>query len=61
MWDKLTFETTRRRDGKWTTRCPQLATVQATHADRNEAISRCIRAAFDRAAEIDAERRFGDL
>jgi len=57
MWDQLTFETTRRRDGKWQCRCPQLATVQTVHTDRAEAISRCVREAFARAAEVDADRR----
>ena len=57
--DRLTYETSRQRDGKWVCRCPQLPTVRAVHTDRAEAISRCVREAFTRAAEIAEERRFG--
>jgi hypothetical protein len=61
MWDRLTFETSKLRSGKWQCRCPQLSSVQTVHADRSEAIARCVREAFARAAEIDADRAFGAL
>ena len=57
--DQLTYETRRRRDGRWECRCPQLPTARAIHTNRAEAIARCVHAAFTRAREIDCDRRFG--
>lgn len=59
MLDRFTYDTRKLRNGSWECRCPQLPTVRAVHADRAEAISRCVREAFVRAAEIDEARRFG--
>jgi hypothetical protein len=55
--DGLTFQTSRGRDGKWTTRCPQFD-IRVTAKTRVDAIHRCTREAFSRFYEIDAERRF---
>jgi hypothetical protein len=59
--DSLTYRTFHRRDGKWETVCPQLDNCRAIHTDRAEAISRCVREAFKRFAEIDAERRIQQM
>lgn len=59
--DHLTYRTFRRRDGKWETVCPQLDACRVVHADRVESIARCVRAAFSRFAEIDAERHMQKL
>jgi hypothetical protein len=59
--DHLTYRSHRRRDGKWECVCPQLDNCRSVHADRAEAISRCVREAFARFAEIDAERRIQQM
>jgi hypothetical protein len=55
--DNLTYRSHRRRDGKWEAVCPQLDNCRAVHAERAEAIARCVRESFARFAELDAERR----
>jgi hypothetical protein len=55
--DNLTFETSRLRDGRWVTRCPQLD-IRATAKTRPDAINNCVNDSFRRFYEIDAERRF---
>ena len=53
--DHLTFETSRLRDGRWQTRCPQLD-IQRTAKSRPDAIAACVNESFQRFYEIDADR-----
>ncbi len=53
--DSLTFDTSRGRDGRWTTVNPQFG-IRVTRRSRLDAIFDCQREAFARFYEMDADR-----
>ena len=55
--DSLTFKTSRDRDNRWITRCPQLD-IRSIGKTRADSIKTCIDKSFRRFYEIDCERRF---
>lgn len=56
--DKMVFNTTQLRDGRWKTHCPYVD-VSATAKGRADAIQRCVTESFKRFYELDANRRYG--
>jgi hypothetical protein len=56
--DSLTYQTSRGRDGRWTTRCPQLD-IRVTASTRIDSLQLCINRSMSRFYELDADRHFG--